>query len=107
MGLNTTILVDQSVDDNLTNAFNAGEGILGKFTTPATLLSTAITFTYALTQGGTYVELRDKNNAQVSVTVTTSKAYDFPPECLGVGWLKFALNDNEVADRIFEIQLGP
>ena len=107
MGLNKTILVDQSVDDNLTNAFNCGEGILGKFTTPATLLSTAITFTYSPTQGGTYLALYDKNNAQVSVTVAVDRAYDFPAECLGIGWLKFALNDNEVADRTFGIQLGP
>ena len=107
MGLNTTVLIDQSVDDDLSNAFNSGEGIVGKLTTPAALTGTALTFTYCPTQGGTYLALYDKTNTQVSLTIAVDRAYDLPPEVLGIGWVKLVSNDNEAADRTFGIQLGP
>jgi len=43
--------------------------------TPAVLTSTALTFKVSATKGGTKLPLYDSDNALVSLTVTTSRAY--------------------------------
>ena len=53
---------------------------LAAIVTPAALTSTAITFTVSATKGGTYVPLYDSAGNQVSVTVTTSRAYGITGE---------------------------
>jgi len=65
---------------------NLRGGTLCGLITPGTFTGTALTFTVSNTTGGTFVPLYDGvAGTQVSVTVTTSRAYALPPT-LFAGW---------------------
>lgn len=69
---------------------------------PSTFDGTAITFQVSDTLGGTYVGLYDITNAQVSMTITTSRAYDLPGELMAWRFVKIVCGTAQAAtDTIF------
>lgn len=82
--------------------------ILG-FRTPATLTSTAVTFTGCATATGTFVPVYDSEGNQVSVTVTTSRGYTLSGSdadaILGHPFIKMVFGSAEGGDRSISVTI--
>ena len=72
---------------------------------PASLTSTAMTFTVCNTYDGTYVALEDATGAAISLTVEASKAYALPPELFAFIYAKLVCGSSEAAARSFGLSL--
>ena len=70
-------LIEVTVANNGTTSdvIDINDRTIAGIITPAALTSTAITFLVSDARDGTYVALKDSDNAAVSLTVTTSTAY--------------------------------
>ena len=72
---------------------------------PASLTSTAMTFTVCNTKDGTYVALTDSTGATISQTVAASKAFALPPELFAFKYAKLVCGSSEGAARDFVVTL--
>ena len=72
---------------------------------PASLTSTAMTFTVSDTLAGTYVTLTDSAGNSISQTVAASKAFALPPELFAFKYAKLVCGSSEGAARDFTVTL--
>ena len=72
---------------------------------PASLTSTAMTFTVCDTIAGTYVALTDSAGTSISQTVAASKAFVLPPELFAFKYAKLVCGSSEGAARDFVLTL--
>ena len=102
-----TVLIDQSVDDNLSEAIDLGEySQLVGVVFPAALTSTAFSIQAAPTIDGTYIEPTDILDAAIlaAANIESGDYIVFTQDQLsylkGMRYIKVSVDDNEVADRI-------
>lgn len=72
-----TVLIDQSVDDDLTTEIDLGEFTLAAIITPSSWTAANIRFEAAEKSGGTFADLYDSDGNQVIVQAAASR-------CLGL-----------------------
>ena len=70
---------------------------------PASLTSTAMTFTVCNTKRGTYVTLTDGNGSDVSQTVAASKAFALPAALFSFKYARLVCGSSEGAARDFVV----
>lgn len=73
--------------------------------TPSALTGTALTFTVSATKNGTYVPLRTTGSTAVSLTVSTSGAYQVATSIEPFSWMKIVSGSTEAADRTLLVPL--
>ena len=69
---------------------------------PSALTGSAIHFEVS-PGGGTFYDLYDASNAQVTVTIGTSRAYDLPAELCSWPYWRFVSNGTEADVRSFTV----
>lgn len=84
----------------------AGHQLIGLIT-PGTLTSTAITFQASNVSGGTFVPVKDKTGAAISLTVTTSSYYALDPNLIQAPVIKLVPGSSEGAARTIIVVLKP
>ena len=72
---------------------------------PASLTSTAMTFTVCDTKAGTYVELTDASGSAISQTVAANKGFALPAELFAFKYAKLVCGSSEGAARDFVVSL--
>lgn len=77
----------------------------GSFAIPAAFTGTTITFSVSR-NNSTYFNLYDEGNNQLSITVSTSRAYPIPPEAFDWPFLKLTSGSAEGGERTILIQLS-
>lgn len=103
------VLIDISVDDDLSGVIDLGPWRIAALHMPAALTSTAIAIHAAEAGDGTFNALYTADGAAVSITVAASRT-------VGIGgaqggalaacrFIKLAMNDNEIADRTITLLL--
>lgn len=75
----------------------------GGFQTPAQLTGTEFSFLTSFSRDGSFLPLR-KDGAVISIPVSVSGSYTFPPEMYGFPFAKIVSNSAEAAAR--EILVG-
>jgi hypothetical protein len=89
------------------NAFNVGAGVVSGLLLPSSLTSTAITFTAADSQDGTYKAVYDSDGNQVSFTVAASRAVGAAGSEIDAlapfEWFKLVCGSAEGGDRTIQV----
>ena len=94
----TTVTIAES--GTTSQAVDVGEWLIAGIVTPAALTGTALTFTGALEEGGTYRALVDSSGTPISVTVSADDHILIEPQTFaGVSWIKLVSGSAEAADR--------
>ena len=100
----TTVTIASS--GTTSQAVDVGEWLIAGIVTPAALTGIAMTFTGALTEGGTYRPLRDSSGTAISVTVAASRHILVEPQTFaGARWLKLVSGTAEGAARTITLVL--
>lgn len=94
----TTVTIASS--GTTSQAVDVGEWLIAGIVTPAALTGITMTFTGALTEGGTYRPLRDSSGTAISVTVSPDDHILIEPQTFaGVSWIKLVSGSTEAAAR--------
>jgi hypothetical protein len=84
----------------VSSAVDLGGYVLSGLILPATFTSTAITFQMGNETQGTYFDIYDSTNTQLSMTVTQGRSYLFQPsDFVGVRYLKIKSGSAEGGAR--------
>ena len=83
-------LVDISVDDDLTPAFDLRAAAFGGLIVPATVNGTSLSFLVSDDREGTFVPLNDADGSNIVLTIAsaTAGAVALPPELFAFNWAK-------------------
>jgi len=93
------LLIDISVDDDLTNALDMRGNVLVGLIIPATITSTTITFLGSI-DNGTFTAMYNTAGTALSAAVLASRLIAInPSDFASVDYLKIATGSNEIADR--------
>lgn len=96
--------IDVSDSATVSQAVNLEGATLCGFILPATFTGTTITFQIADEEGGTYVNLYDKTNTQVSFSVTQGRGYSVDPALFACAqFIKLVSGSTEGADRVIKL----
>ena len=79
----------------------------GFFQVPAAFTGASVTFLVAEKLAGTFVELRDANNAVETVTVAASGTYEVPASVFNGGAFKIVSASSEAAARTIKCFFKP
>ena len=100
-----TPTVSVAASGTTSGAFTVDGYSFGGVQCPASLTSTAMTFTVSDTLAGTYVTLTDSAGNSISQTVAASKAFALPPELFAFKYAKLVCGSSEGAARDFTVTL--
>ena len=83
-------LVSIGTDDDLTPEIDITSAAFGGLLVPATVNGTSLSFTVSDVSGGTFYALKDKDNAAISLTITsaTASAVALPAELFAFNFFK-------------------
>jgi hypothetical protein len=103
----TDLLIDVSVDDDLSEALNLAGRVLTGIHMPISWTAASLTFWAAKTADGTYRQMYDADGNAVGATVAASQyiAID-PTNFLGVRHMKIGTSVGQAADRTLTLELG-
>jgi hypothetical protein len=102
------VLVDQSEDDDLSEAAALGGGTLVGIRTPAALTSTTLTLKAAGDENTSYLDVYDESGNQITIQIGVDRHIMLAPsDWASVEFLKLSMGSNEAADRTFVLLVRP